>query len=119
LIYCQPLTPLQSKQTSLDYTYINKGDSSNDLWRQWIRENPQEANDQFNNGHPTIYRLIMADYESGKQDEYLGAPYWVYDDNNIAYRNTLPNQSVEDNIGSFDGSVRTGTPDDHFFQEEH
>jgi hypothetical protein len=37
----QHLSPLQ---TSLDYSYSNKGISSDNLTRQWMRENPQEAN---------------------------------------------------------------------------
>jgi len=54
LVYCQPLTSLKSIQTSIDYIYTNKGESLDDLLRQWMEENPQEANDQFDNGHPTI-----------------------------------------------------------------
>jgi hypothetical protein len=112
------LTPL-SHSISLDYTYTNKGESSDNLWRQWMRENPQEANEQFDNGHPTINLLIMADYNSGKKVEYLGAPYWVYDDKEMPYCEALPNQPIEDDIESFNVSVRTTIPDKHFFAEEH
>jgi len=37
-------------------------------------ENLQEANYQLHDGHPTIARLMMADFEAGKRDRYLGAP---------------------------------------------
>jgi len=67
-IYCQPVVSSESKQTSLDYTYTNKGESSDDLWRKWMRDNPQEGNDLFNNHHPVIDRSIMADFRSGKRD---------------------------------------------------
>jgi len=49
-----------------------------------MRENPQDANDLFDNNHPVINRLIMADFRSAKGDEYLEARYWVYDDNDMA-----------------------------------
>jgi len=41
----QHLIPLQSQQSSVDYTYTNDGESYDNLLRQWMRENPQEAND--------------------------------------------------------------------------
>jgi hypothetical protein len=56
----------KSIQTSLDYTYTNKGESLDDLWRKWMRDNPQQANDLFHNNHLTVNRLIMADFKSGK-----------------------------------------------------
>jgi len=105
-----------SSQTSIDYTYTNKSKGTDNLWRQWMRENPQEANNMFNNGNPTIDRFILADFRAGKRDEYLGAPYWVYNDNDMAYRETLPEQPVEDDIQSFDGSEHTAISDDHFFR---
>ena len=109
-----------SPQTSLDYTYTNRSEGTHDLWRQWMRENPQVANHMFNTGYPTIDQLILADFKAGKRDEYLGAPYWVYDDNDMAYRETLPEQPVEDEIQSFKGSEHTAIPDDHFLEEvEH
>jgi hypothetical protein len=40
-----------------------------------MKENPQEANKVFDNNHPTIDLLIMADYRASKSDENLGAPY--------------------------------------------
>jgi hypothetical protein len=83
-----------------------------------MRENPQIANNMFDTGHPTIDRIIMADFKAGKRDEYLGAPFWVYDDNDVAYREALPIEPIEDDIQRFDGSVHTAVPDDHFFEEE-
>jgi hypothetical protein len=83
-----------------------------------MRENSQQANNMFDSGHPTINRIIMADFKAGKRDEYLGAPFWVYDDNDMAYREALPIEPIEDDIESFDGSVYTAVPDDHSFEEE-
>jgi hypothetical protein len=48
----QHLTP--SSQTSVEYIYINNDKGKDDLWRQWIRENPREANNMFDKHHPTI-----------------------------------------------------------------
>ena len=79
-----------SSQTSLEYIYTNKDKGTDDLWRQWMQENPQDANNMFDNGHPTINRIILADFRAGKRDEYLGAPFWVYDKKDMAYRETLP-----------------------------
>jgi len=84
-----------------------------------MKENPQEANIQFDNDYLTINRLIMANYNSGKKDEYRGALYWVYDDRSMPYREALPNQAIEDNIETCHGLVRTAIPDDHFFEEEY
>jgi len=61
---------------------------------------------------------MFADFKDGKRDEYLGAPYWLYDANHMAYREPLPSDQIEDNIESFEGSVRTAIPDNHFFEEE-
>jgi len=83
-----------------------------------MRENPQEANNMFDTGHPTVDRIILADFRAGKRDEYLGALYWVYDDTDMAYRETLLEQPVEDDTQSFDGSEHTAVPDDHFLEEE-
>jgi hypothetical protein len=55
---------IPSSQTSLSYIYTNKDKGSDDLWRQWIKENPQEANNMFYNHHPVIDRLIMADFRA-------------------------------------------------------
>jgi len=90
-----------------------------DLWRQWMRENPQEANNMFHNHHPVIDQLILADFRAGKRDEYLGAPYWVNDENDMAFREASLKQPVEEDIQSFDGSEHTAISDDHFFEEEH
>jgi len=86
-----------------------------------MKENPQVANNMFDTGHPTIDQIILADFRVGKRDEYLGAPYWVYDDNDVAYREALSEQPVEDDIQSVDGSEHTAIPEDHFFEkdEEH
>jgi len=62
---------------------------------------------------------MLADYKDGKCNDYRGAAYWVYDDKDMAYRKILPIEPVEDDIQSFDGSVWTAIPDDHFFEEEH
>jgi len=77
----QILTPLQriTPSTSVEYTYNNKGKTSDDMWRQWMDENPQRANDLVDNGHEIIARLMQADFKNGKRDGYLGAPYCVYD----------------------------------------
>jgi len=83
-----------------------------------MKENHQEAINMFDNHYPTIDRLIMPDFRAGKRDEYRGAPYWVYHDNDEAFREALPVEPIEDNIQSFDGSVHTAIPDDHFFEEE-
>ena len=42
----QILIPFQSNtpSTSVEYTYNNKGRTSDDMWRQWMDENPQHAN---------------------------------------------------------------------------
>jgi hypothetical protein len=53
----------------------------------------------------------------GKTD--LGAPNWVYNNNDMAYHTSSPNDSVEADIESFDGSVRTALPDAHLFEAEH
>jgi len=95
----QILISLQSNtpSTSVEYTYNNKGKTSDSMWHQWMDENPQEANDLVDNGHPTIARLMQADFVEGKRDGYLGAPYWVYDANDMAYREALleqPNDTV-------------------------
>jgi len=108
-----------SSQTSLDYIYTNKDKGTDVLWRQWMRENPQDADNMFDNGHPTIDRIILADFRAGKRDEYLGALYWVYHNNNMAYCETLPERPIEDEIQSFDCSEHSAIPDDHFFEEEH
>jgi len=70
-------------------------------------ENPQEANDQLEDGHPIITRLTVADFEEGKRDGYVGAPDWVYDANGMAYREALPEQQND--------SISTVVPADHFF----
>jgi len=113
----QHLIPLQSKQTSVGYTYINKGDSLDNLLRQWMRANLQEADNVANTGHMSINQIMLADFKDGKRDEYLGAPYWVYENNNMAYREALPDEPVEDE--SSDESIQTVILDDHFFEEEH
>jgi hypothetical protein len=112
----QQQTP--SSQTSVEYIYTNKDEGSDDLWRQWMSENSKEANDMFDNHHPVVNRLITADFRAGKRDEYLGAPYWVYDDNNVTYREALPVEPIEDDIQRCDGSVHTAVSNDHFFEEE-
>jgi len=119
LIYRRVNQHLIPSQTSLDYIYTNKEKSKDDLLRQWMRENPEEDNNLFDNGHDSINRILFADFEGGQRDEYLGAPYWIYDDNDMAYREALPNQPINDDIEHFDESLRTAIPDDHFFEEEH
>ena len=113
----QILTPLHSNtpSTSVEYTYNDKGKTSDDMWHQWMDENRQEANDLVNNGHKTIARLMRADFLKGKKDRYLGAPYWAYDANNMAYREALPQQPDQpdegilieelDRIEEFDESI--------------
>jgi hypothetical protein len=81
-----------------------------------MKENPQKAKDMFDNHHPVINRLVIADFRAGKRDEYLGAPYWVYDDNNVAYCDALPMEP--NNNESFNGSEHTAIPDEYFFEEQ-
>jgi hypothetical protein len=57
----QHLSPLRSQQTSLDYSYTNQGESSDNLLSQWMRENHQEANNVCDNGHESIRRILLAD----------------------------------------------------------
>ena len=125
----QILTPLQSNtpSTSGEYTYNTKGKTSDDMCCQWMDENPQETNDLVDNGHEIIARLMRADFLQGKRDGYLGAPYWVYDANNMAYREHLPQQPEQpnkkilikelDRIEEFDESIRTVVPADHVLEE--
>jgi len=84
-----------------------------------MQENPKVANNMFDNGHSTIDRIISADFWAGKRAEYLVAPYWVYDDNDMACHEALPKEPIEDDIQSFEGSVHTAIPHDHFIEEEH
>jgi len=124
----QILTPLQSNtpSTSVEYTYNNKGKTSDDMWHQWMDENPQVANDFVDNGHEMIARLMRADYMQRKRDGYLGAPCWVYDANNMAYQEHLPQQPEQpnervlieelDRIEEFDESIRMVVPADHFLE---
>jgi len=95
----QILSPLQSNtpSTSVEYTYNNKGNTSDAMWRQWMEENPQEANDLVDNGHEIIARLMQVDFNDGKKDGYLGAPYWVYDASGMAYREQLRQQPEQPN----------------------
>jgi len=95
----QILNPLQSNtsSTSVEYTYNNKGKTSDDMWRQWMDENPPRANDLVDNGHEIIARLMQADFKEGKRDGYLGTPYWVYDASGMAYREHLPQQPEQPN----------------------
>jgi len=69
-------TPLQSytPSTSIEYTYNNKGKTSDSMWRQWMDENLEEANNLIDNGHPTVFQRMAADFNEGKRDRYLGAP---------------------------------------------
>jgi len=90
----QHLIPLQSQQTSVHYTYTNNGKSNDDLLNQWMKENPQEPNDIADNGHESINRIMLADFKPGKRDDYVGAPYCVYNDKDMAYREALSNESV-------------------------
>ena len=55
------------------------------MWRQWMDDNPQEANDLVDNGHEIVARLMKADFLEGKRNSYLGAPYWVYNAEEMAY----------------------------------
>ena len=64
LTHLQSNTPL----TSVEYTYSNKCKMSDAYWREWMDENPNEANNQLEDGHPIITRLIVADSEEGKKD---------------------------------------------------
>jgi len=84
-----------------------------------MRGNPQEAHNMFNNGHEFICRVLLVDFRDGKREEYLGALYWVYDNNDMAYHEILHVEPGEDNIQSFNRSVRTTIPDYHIFKEEH
>jgi len=68
-------------------------------------ENSQEANDLADNGHSSINRIMLADFKNGKKDKLLGALYLVYNDHDIAYHKSLPNEPVTDNIESFDVEV--------------
>ena len=43
----------------------------------------------------------------------------VYDGNDMAFSEAPPNGPVEDDILSFDDSVRTAIADDHFFEAQH
>jgi len=127
----QLLTPLQSNtpSTSVEYNYNNKGKTSDDMWRQWMDENPREANNLIDNGHEIIARLMRADFLEGKRDGCLGTPCWVYDANDMAYREHLPQQPEQpnerillaelDRVEEFDESIRTVVPADHFLEEEH
>jgi len=60
----QILTFLQinTLSTSVEYTYNNKGKTSDNMWCQWMEENPQEANDLVDNGHEIVARLMRADF---------------------------------------------------------
>jgi len=82
-----------------------------------MRENPQEANDLADSGHESICRIMLADYKDGKRFQYLGAPYWVYHDHDMAYRQILAIESVENDIETFNHSVRTATRDNHLFEK--
>jgi len=52
----QILNPLQSNtpSTSVEYTYNNEGKTSENMCRQWMDENPQDANDLVDNGHEIV-----------------------------------------------------------------
>jgi len=92
-------------------------------------QNPQEANDLVDNDHATIARLMQADCMEGKRDGYLGAPYRVYNANNMAYQDQLPRPPDQpnerilikelDRIEEFDESIRMVVPAGHFLEEEH
>lgn len=71
----QSLTPIESQHLWIDYTYTNKSELSFCLWRKWMSENHQEANDQFNNGHRTISKLMMGDFMDRKKVVHFGALY--------------------------------------------
>jgi len=48
---------------------------------------------------------MLADFKYGKREEYLGAPYWGYNNEDMPHREALSNQPSEDDIESFDWSV--------------
>jgi len=50
----QHLIPFRSQETSVGYTYTNRGKSSDELLRQWMREHLQEANNLADNGHTSM-----------------------------------------------------------------
>jgi len=99
------------------------------MWGLWMEENRQEANNLVDNGHEIIARLMRAELLEGKRDGYLGAPYWVYDSDDMAYRISLPqhpDQPIErilieelDSLEEFDESIRTIAPADLFLKQEH
>jgi len=101
---------------SIDYTDTNKDESSDSQWGKWMDENPQEANDQFDNGHPTITHHITADFKNRKNYRYVVAPYRVYADTNMAYHEALPQQLEDEWIEELDESIRTVVPADHFLK---
>jgi len=122
----QNLTPLKriTPSTFVEYTYNNKGKTSDDMWRQWMDEIPQEANDSFDNGHTIIARPMQADFFEGTRDGYLGAPFWVYNADNMANRGPPPQQPEQANeqilieelgrIKEFDEFIQWVVPADHF-----
>jgi len=61
---------------------------------------------------------MLAAFEDRKRDEYLGAHYWAYYDDGMAYREAFLHELIE-HTESFNGSVRTAILDDYFFEEEH
>jgi len=125
------LTPLQNNtpSSSVEYTYNDKGKTSDNMWRQWMDENHKEANNLVDNGHEIVAWLMRTDFLDGKRDGYLGAPYWVYDANNMAYRESLPQQPEQHNerilieelerIEEFDESIRMVVSADHLLEEGH
>jgi hypothetical protein len=122
LIHCriiQYLIPLKFQNSPINYTYSNKAKSRDDVLRQWLKENPQEANNIADNRYSSINPIMWADSKVGKWDKFLQPPCWVYDDNNMPYSKALTVQTIEDAIGNFNGSMWTAIPDDHFFREEH
>jgi len=70
---------------------------------------------------------MREDFLDGKRDRYLGAPYWVYNVNNMAHRESLPQQPEQSNqrglieeldrIEVFDEYIQTVVPADHFMEE--
>ena len=84
-----------------------------------MRQHPQQANNLADNGYSSINQILLADFKDGKWDQNLGARKWVYDDNDLAYREALSNEPVEDDIESIDRLVLTAIPDDYFFEEEY
>ena len=61
---------------------------------------------------------MRADFLEGKRDGYLGAPYWVYNANDMAYREALPQQPEQPDerilIEELDReSIQTVVPADH------